>query len=167
MKKEFSVIPRNLILVYNKDKILLQKGHKNKRDWANMYNGLGGHIEKGEDIFDSAARELHEEGGIAFPVNQFLLKGIFSVKTYFNDYCLMFIFSLHTDRKDFTANEEGSLKWIKIRNLDKMKNVAEDIKFLVPVIQKLNTYEMLSGTSEYNTNRKLIRFDYSILGYEY
>ena len=61
----FQVVPRTLIFLFNeKEQVLLLKGSPNKKIWAGFYNGVGGHIEAGEDILSSARRELFEETGI-------------------------------------------------------------------------------------------------------
>jgi 8-oxo-dGTP diphosphatase len=59
------VIPRSLIFVTRPGKVLLIKGHPRKRLWANRYNGIGGHIEYGEDLVKAAERELLEESGLS------------------------------------------------------------------------------------------------------
>lgn len=162
MKKRFSIIPRNLLLIYNKDSVLLQKGHSKKTHWANMYNGLGGHIEPGENVFSSAQRELQEEGGVLFRIEEMKLKAIISVKTYFDEDCYMFVFAITApDEIQFHANEEGTLEWIKIDKLTEMENIAQDIKILAPLIQKLPEGSLLTGTSSYNTDRTLKHFDYT------
>ena len=63
--KRFSVVPRSLIFLFNdQDQVLLIKGSPEKHIWADKYNGLGGHIEPGEDILEGALRELAEESGV-------------------------------------------------------------------------------------------------------
>jgi predicted NUDIX family phosphoesterase len=47
--KRYQIIPRVLIFIFDGDRVLLIKGAPNKRLWANQYNGIGGHIERGED----------------------------------------------------------------------------------------------------------------------
>ena len=44
----YMVIPRTAIFLRRGDSFLLLKGAPAKRLWANKYNGLGGHLERGE-----------------------------------------------------------------------------------------------------------------------
>src|SRR5512147_2633671 len=60
----YMVIPRTAIFLRRGDSFLLLKGAPTKRLWANKYNGLGGHIERGEDALSAAKRELFEETGL-------------------------------------------------------------------------------------------------------
>ncbi len=60
----YQVIPRSLIFVRRGEQVLLLKGAAHKRLWANLYNGIGGHIERGEDALSAARRELAEESGL-------------------------------------------------------------------------------------------------------
>ncbi len=60
----YSVIPRTAIFLRRGETYLLLKGAHGKRLWADRYNGIGGHVDRGEDILTSAARELEEETGL-------------------------------------------------------------------------------------------------------
>ena len=51
------IIPRTLIFIRSEDSFLFIKGAADKRLWANKYNGIGGHLERGEDIQSAAERE--------------------------------------------------------------------------------------------------------------
>jgi len=58
------LIPRTLVFLRRGDSYLLIKGAPTKRLWAGKYNGVGGHVERGEDVESAARRELHEEAGL-------------------------------------------------------------------------------------------------------
>ena len=60
-KDRYTVVPRVAIFLRRGDAVLLLKGAPTKRLWANKYNGLGGHVERGEDAMSAARRELLEE----------------------------------------------------------------------------------------------------------
>ncbi|NTU73727.1 NUDIX domain-containing protein [Candidatus Roizmanbacteria bacterium] len=155
MKNIHTAIPRSLNIVIYKDKVLLLKGHSLKLHWANTFNCPGGHIEEGENVVESALRELYEETGINADRNQMKLKGFVHVKTYFNDSALMFIFLLRVTSVNTVDSEEGTLEWIPLNEIENMEQIAPDLKLLIPLVLNLKRGEIISGTSAYNSKREL------------
>ena len=63
-KHRYQVIPRTLCFITYGDEVLLLRGGPHKRLWAGRYNGVGGHIEAGEDVHAATLREIDEETGL-------------------------------------------------------------------------------------------------------
>jgi len=60
----YTLVPCTLVFLIQEGNVLLLRGANNKRLWANQLNGIGGHVEPGEDIRESALREFYEETGL-------------------------------------------------------------------------------------------------------
>lgn len=127
----YMLIPRTLIFLTRGDQVLLLKGAQNKRLWSGLYNGIGGHIERGEDALSAAHRELFEETGLRVP--NLALCGIATIDTQMNPGVCIFIFTGEYQGGEPIRSTEGSLEWIKIQEIKKIPIVA-DLPLLLPKI---------------------------------
>jgi len=61
----YTIVPRTLSFLVCGDQVLLLRLSPDRGDWAGKLNGLGGHVEAGEDVVSSARREIREEAGLS------------------------------------------------------------------------------------------------------
>lgn len=130
----FNIIPRSLIFITRGDEVLLLKGAPTKRLWANKYNGIGGHVERGEDVLSSAKRELEEESGLS-GVDLWLC-GIAMIDAGQATGIGIFMFRGEYSGGDLVQSHEGRLEWIK---LDRLKDypLVEDLQIILPRLMDL------------------------------
>ena len=100
----YKSILRVLVFLRNNSDVLLLKGASNKNIWANLYNGIGGHVEVDEDILSAARRELLEESGLE--IDNLELKAIVNIDAGDQDLgILMFAFIGWTANRQTMASE--------------------------------------------------------------
>ena len=121
----YQVIPRSLIFVFCKNQVLLLKGSSNKKFFANYYNGIGGHVERGETILESARRELFEESGLC--IDTLYLCGVLHADENEAYGIQVSIFKGFLDQKPdiLSESDEGSLYWIPVDQVGKLNAVPD------------------------------------------
>ncbi len=124
----YTLIPRTVIFLRRGDSYLLLKGAPTKRLWANKYNGLGGHVERGEAVLASAKRELLEETGLTADL---WLCGTVIVDAGETGICL-FVFSGEVTDGELIASEEGLAEWVEFEQI-----VRADGRLPLPVVEDL------------------------------
>lgn len=152
MTDRYLVSPRTMSLIFQDDKVLLYKA-SDKKEWAGIYNPVGGHIEEGEDIIDAANREILEETGLKVDDTQ--LKGIMHVTNFYGKNCLMFITTSTSQEEDLMPSDEGELEWVRIQDLGNL-HIFEDVKPLIEAVLKLKPGQIFTGVSKFNDKNQLI-----------
>jgi 8-oxo-dGTP diphosphatase len=123
----YMLIPRTAVFVRRGDSYLLLKGAPGKRLWAGKYNGLGGHVELGEDVLTAAMRELLEETGLSADL---WLCGTVIVDSGQNPGICLYVFSGECKQGEPKASEEGVAEWIPFEALGEFP-VVEDLPVLL------------------------------------
>jgi len=126
----YTFIPRTLIFLTRGDEILLIKGAPHKRLWANLYNGVGGHVERGEDLFSAARRELYEETGLRADL---WLCGTIVIDTGDTPGIGIFVFRGRSPQGELCKSKEGNLEWIPLNQVFDLP-LVEDLPTLLPRI---------------------------------
>jgi 8-oxo-dGTP diphosphatase len=155
----YTLIPRTLIFLTRGSRVLLLKGAPHKRLWANQYNGVGGHIEQGEDVLTAARRELIEETGLDSP--DLRLCGTITVDTGEKVGIGIFIFRGECPTGEAVASHEGVLEWVSFSEVDHLP-LVEDLYTLLPRLLVMRAGDPpFAGHYAYDEAGKMvIRFAY-------
>ena len=129
IQSKYQVVPRTLIFIERDEEILLI--HKNKRDsfGFSKFNGIGGHIEKGEEPYEAVKREIFEESGLT--IEEISLVAIIFINIGTNPGILLFLFKAKYPGGRLKESDEGGLVWLKRSSIKDSQNLVKDIPFLL------------------------------------
>lgn len=126
----YTVIPRTLAFLLCGEDVLLIRYNQSKGKWASRMNGLGGHIEQGEDPLSAIRRELHEEAGLADPGLE--LRGTILIDTGERPGIGIYVYLAElAETVPFPPSLEGDLTWIGMDELDAAP-LLEDVRVILP-----------------------------------
>ncbi len=129
----YLLVPRVLIFVLREDEVLLLKGAPHKRSWANRYNGIGGHVERGEDVLSAAYRELEEETGLRADLR---LAGTVIVDAEETIGVGLYVFVGTCPNGEPRAGSEGTPEWVPFAELAS-RPLVEDVEPLLERVRRL------------------------------
>jgi ADP-ribose pyrophosphatase len=129
----WTAIPRTLCFITHADAVLLMRRAAHKRAFPGQYNGIGGHVERGEDPLSGALREIQEETGLTpAQLRDVRLRGITHIDAGERVGILLFVFSAVASTRIVTGDEsEGSLHWVPLTEADQLP-LVEDLPILLP-----------------------------------
>jgi len=128
--KRYLLVPRTLIFITRSDAVLLLQGAPDKRLWAGKYNGVGGHVQRGEDVFTAARRELREETGLE--ANLWLC-GVVTIDVQPERGVVLFVFRGEARGPDapLRPSREGVVAWVPLKDWRQLP-LVEDLPVLLP-----------------------------------
>jgi len=130
--ERYSLIPRTAIFLRDGDAFLLLRGSSSKRIWPGRYNGVGGHVDRGEDVLAAAQRELREETGLEANLR---LCGTVVVDSGPVGIGL-YVFSGNITGGQLRESSEGKAEWIPYDRIQSLPTVS-DVPQLVARIRQM------------------------------
>ena len=154
----YQLVPRVLCFVLDGDRVLLLRGAASKKIWPGVYNGLGGHVERGESVQATAEREIFEEAGLR--VSRLRLRGVITVDTGASPGIGLFVFTAQTAGGTPTASDEGSLEWVPLSEVRDRPIVPDVAVLLERLTAEPDNAPPFSAHSHYDARGDLVlRFD--------
>jgi len=142
--ESYKAIPRVLVFLTHQDDVLLLRGAPSKRLWPNRLNGVGGHVEPGEDVRAAALREVREETGLDVP--HLDLRAIVHISgSPGATGVINFVFRGDAPTKQVVHSAEGDLVWLPVRQLP-WAELVDDLRLLLPLVLDSNRKAIVFGS---------------------
>lgn len=127
----YRVVPRTLTFLTRGERVLLLRLPRTRGAWSGCYNGVGGHLEPGEDPLSGARREVREETGLE--PDSLTLRGVALIDTGQPTGIALYLFHGTCAAGEPIAGQEGEALWVEIEQLGSLP-LVEDLPTLLPRI---------------------------------
>ena len=145
----YQLIPRTLVFILHGDELLLIRIAADRGAWAGLYNGVGGHIEQGENPHQAALREVQEETSLSEV--ELRLCGVIHVDPGSSPGIGIHVFVGTSPNKQISSSTEGDLQWVPIDRLDEIPLVA-DLPSVIPVaLRAYRQNQTFSGLTTFDS----------------
>lgn len=124
----YLVVPRTIIFIIRDNQVLLQKASDTKKIFPGYYNGIGGHIERGETPLECAQRELLEETGLS--CTDLTLTGTVHIDVAEKQGILLFVFIGSQIQGSIRGSAEGEVHWISLSEIEGLR-ILDDVPDLI------------------------------------
>lgn len=124
----YSLVPRTLSFLIRNNQVLLLKLGADRAGWSGLYNGIGGHVEQGEDPLSAAEREVREESGLDLSDQR--LCGVVTVDTGSSPGIALYVFVAEVPA-DLAHSAGAGLEWVSLKQLIE-RPLVEDLPTLLP-----------------------------------
>jgi len=130
---KYQLIPRALAFIYKEDEILfIHKKKKNSFGYGKI-NGVGGHIEQGEDPFEAIKREVLEETRLI--IDDFQLVAILTIDIGTNPGVLLFVFKAEYTAGTVAGSMEGDVIWMRRSEALANPSAVKDLGVLLEITE--------------------------------
>lgn len=119
------------ICIFNKDgKLLVQKRHKSKNKWPNLWDlSCGGAVIKGEDPHQAAKRELFEELGIDYDFSKDKILMTLTYEKGFDDYFAIVFENLDIENLKLQKTEVEKVMWLELWEIEKLMDQKDFVPY--------------------------------------
>jgi 8-oxo-dGTP diphosphatase len=154
--ERYAIVPRTLTFLTRPGEVLLMQVPPGRSAWAGHYNGLGGHLEQGEDPLRSALREVREETGLV--VDSLRLRGVVVIDTGSVPGIGLYVFQGLGPPGRPSPGREGTAEWVEISRLGELP-LVEDLPALLPRVLDAEDRPPFSAAYSYSEDGRLrVRF---------